>query len=193
MVILHQKQRQNIYIITMTLSNLIFENHKHDYGCVMLYFDFPEIKTIHNIIKPNDIYEDPYDDSYGLETEPHVSLLFGLHNEVTTDNVKNVLKKFTFGPCRLTNVSTFDGPPYDVLKYDIDGDGLHEANAELRKFPHTTNFPEYHPHLTIAYLKTGKGKKYTDALKNSSFTLLPKFAVYSKTNGTKEKLSITTK
>lgn len=177
----------------MKLMDLITENHKYDYGCVMLYFDFPEVNKIHDMINSDDIYEDPSDDSFGLETEPHVTILFGLHSEVSTEDVESVLKKFTFGPCRLTNPSTFDGPPYDVLKYNIDGNGLHEANIELQKFPYTSDFPEYHPHLTIAYLKTGKGKRYADALKGSSFTLIPKFAVYSKPNGAKEKLNITTK
>lgn len=177
----------------MKLMDLITENHKDNYGCVMLYLDFPEVNKIHDMINPNDIYEDPADDSFGLETEPHVTILFGLHSEVSTEDIENSLKKFTFGSCRLTNASTFDGPPYDVLKYDIDGDGLYEANIELQKFPYTSDFPEYHPHLTIAYLKTGKGKRYADALKGSSFTLIPKFAVYSKPNGIKEKLNIITK
>lgn len=177
----------------MKLSDLIMENHKHEYGCVMLHFDFPEMNKIQDMIKPEDIYEDESDDSYGLENEPHVTILYGLHNEVSSEDVKRVLKDFAFGPCRLTNASLFEGPPYDVLKYEIDGDGLHEANLQLKRFPYTSDFPEYHPHLTIAYLKTGKGKRYADALKGSSFTLKPKYATYSKPDGSEEKLNILTK
>ena len=47
------------------LKSLLKEaNEKvHEYGCVMLYFTFPEINTIHHLIDQNDIYtndNDPY-------------------------------------------------------------------------------------------------------------------------------------
>jgi len=174
----------------MKLLSLITENHKHEYGCVMLHFNFPEMEKIQDMINPNDIYEDETDDSYGLETEAHVTLLYGLHKEVSSENVKEVLKNFSFGQCKLNNASLFENEKYDVLKYDIDGDGLHKANLELKKFPYTSDFPEYHPHLTIAYLKPKTGKKYSDALKNSSFTLIPTYAIYSQTDGTKQKIKI---
>lgn len=175
------------------LLSLITEEHMHEYGCVMLFFDFPEMKKIQSIIKSKDIYEDDTDDSFGLETEAHVTLLYGLHSGVSSENVKSVLKKFSFGPCKLTNISLFENEKYDVLKYDIDGEGLHEANIQFKRFPYTNDFPEYHPHLTIAYLNPKTGKKYTNALKNTSFTLIPKYAVYSQIDGTKEKLNINVK
>lgn len=177
----------------MKFLSLITEDHKHDYGCVMLFFDFPEMKKIQKIIRTEDIYEDETDDSFGLETEAHITLLYGLHSGVSSENVKSVLKKFSFGPCKLTNISLFENEKYDVLKYDIDGEGLHEANIQFKRFPYTSDFPEYHPHLTIAYLNPKTGKKYTNALKNTSFTLIPKYAVYSQIDGTKEKLNINVK
>jgi hypothetical protein len=47
-----------------------------------------------------------------------------------------------------------------VLKLDVDCDVLHKVNKELSKLPHTTEYPNYKPHVTIAYLKPGLGKKY---------------------------------
>jgi 2'-5' RNA ligase len=32
-------------------------------------------------------------------------------------------------------------------------------------FEYTTDYPDYHPHITIAYLKPGCGKKYAEELK----------------------------
>jgi len=177
----------------MKFLSLLTEDHKHDYGCVMLFFDFPEMKKIQKIIRTEDIYEDETDDSFGLETEAHITLLYGLHDGVSSENIKTVLKKISFGSCKLTNASIFENEKYDVLKYDVEGDGLHEANIQLKKFPYTSDFPEYHPHLTIAYLKPKAGKKYSTELRNSSFTLIPKYAVYSQTDGSKEKLNISIK
>jgi len=137
------------------------ENRKYSYGCVMLYFDFPEMNKIHDAIDPKDIYEDPEDDSYGLEDEPHVTLLFGLREEVTDDDVKKVLDKFTFEPIKIKELSSFDNDVYDVLKFSVDGGGnLGDANKEFKKFPYTSNYPDYHPHMTVAYLKSKTAKKW---------------------------------
>jgi hypothetical protein len=62
---------------------------KYDFGCVMLYFEFPEITFLHNMIDEKDIYTEEGDNSFGLEDEPHTTLLYGLHDGVTLKDVKN--------------------------------------------------------------------------------------------------------
>jgi 2'-5' RNA ligase len=177
------------------LSNLIKENSKltYDYGCVMLYFSFPEINKIHDSINPSHIYTEDGDTTYGLEDEPHTTLLYGLHNEVTLEDVSDVLDNYTYYTCKIHNPSLFENEKYDVLKFDVDGDNLHQTNADLKQFPFTSNYPNYHPHLTIAYLKPGMGKKYVDMLnkaKANEFWLAPQYAVYSEVDGTKTKINI---
>ena len=175
----------------MKLMELLNENHKYEYGCVMLYFDFPDMKSLHKKIDVNDIHNP--DGSFGLETEPHTTLLFGLHPEVTDDHIKEVLSKHRFGSCQIRNASLFENTEYDVLKFDVSGEGLHECNSDLKKYPHTTSFPIYHPHMTIGYLKSGTGKKHTELFKNMMFSLTPQYAVYSKPDGTKTKFKINLK
>jgi hypothetical protein len=60
----------------------------------------------------------------------------------------------------------------------------------LVKLPHTTDYPDYHPHSTIAYLKKGKGEKYTDKLKGAEYIVNPSKIVYSKPDGNKIEKSI---
>jgi 2'-5' RNA ligase len=163
---------------------------KNEYGCVMLFFDFPQMEELHMHINPDDVYIDPNDDSFGLEKEPHVTLLFGLHNGVSTEDVEKVLNDFTFETCTMGNSSLFENGRYDVLKFDVRGEGLHDANKKLSELPHTTDFPDYHPHMTIGYLKLGKGKKYADMFKRLKYGLLPQYAVYSKTDGTQDRINI---
>jgi hypothetical protein len=174
------------------LKDLLTEKKadSYDYGCAMLYFDFPLMNKIHDAIDPQDIYTEEGDRSFGLEDEPHTTLLFGLHEGVSTEDVQSVLDNFTFGTCTLYNASTFNNPQYDVLKFDVKGDNLHEANKELRQYPYTNDFPDYHPHATIAYLKPGTGKRYVEMLKGQEFTLTPTHAVYSKPNGDQVELPI---
>ena len=174
------------------LIDLIKENsvNTYEYGCAMLYFNFPELFKIQDVINPKDIYEEDEDSTYGLEDEPHTTLLFGLHEEVSLKDVKNILEKFTFSTCKIHNISTFNNPKYDVLKFEVKGDNLHQCNEKLKQFPHTNNFPDYNPHLTIGYLHPGTGKKYVNRLKDIEFDLVPKHAVYSQSNGDKSIIKV---
>jgi hypothetical protein len=175
------------------LKTLLAEAKVHEYGCVMLYFDFPEINKIHSLINSNDIYVDPSDDSYGLEDEPHCTLLYGLHDGVSVRDILGSLKNITFSECKIHTPSLFENEKYDVLKFEVTGIGLTNANKRLIEFPHTTDYPEYHPHLTISYLNRGVGKRYVDILIKkglTEFMLTPSYGVYSQTNGNKLKFKI---
>jgi 2'-5' RNA ligase len=166
------------------------EKQTYDYGCVMLYFDFPEIKNLHSLIDEEDIYTEDGDRSFGLEDEPHTTLLYGLHDDVTEEDVRDAINGFDYGTCRITNPSLFENENYDVLKFDTSGPNLHETNFELKNYPHTTSFPNYHPHLTIGYLKPGMGKKYVNKLKGLQFKLDPTHVVYSMANGDNKNIEI---
>jgi hypothetical protein len=161
-------------------------------GCVMLYFDFPMMNKIHDGIDPNDLYEEEGDRTFGLENEPHVTLLYGLKDSVTPEQVKEVLENFTFGPCVLHNASLFENE-YDVLKFDVKGDNLHKANEALRELPYKNDYPDYHPHCTVGYLKKGTGSKYCKRMDGHEHELMPTYAVFSQPDGTKTKMNVNTK
>ena len=158
------------------------KDKKYPYGCSMLYFDFPQMKTLHDEIKEEDIYDE---DGHGLESEPHVTLLYGLHDTVKDDDVLEASTKGVMS-IGLGNPSLFENEKFDVLKFDAEAPFLHDINDELSKLPHTTDFPDYHPHCTIAYLKPGKGKEYTKLFKGRIYEVFPTKSVYSKTDGTKK-------
>lgn len=178
------------------INKLLTEDRKHEYGCVMLFFDFPEMKQIHSLIKPEDLYEDPEDSSFGLESEPHCTLLFGLHEEVPTEDIKKILDKYSFTTCQISEPSLFKNDKYDVLKFEVYEDSLYKINQELRRYPHTNNFPDYQAHCTIAYIKKGLGQKYVDLLNKkemTQFELPPSYSIYSKPDGTQDKININLK
>jgi hypothetical protein len=175
-------------------NEILVENSEssYDFGCVMLYFDFPMMSKIQDGIDPQDLYEEEGDKTYGFEDEPHVTLLYGLKDSVTLENVKEIIDSFTFDSCVLHNMSLFENE-YDVLKFDVKGDQLHEANKALRELPYENNYPDYHPHCTIAYLKKGKGSEYCKKMGDLEYELKPSYAVFSQPNGTKTKIDINTK
>ena len=178
----------------MKLRDLLKENStsKYEYGAAMLYFNFPELTKIQSFIDAQDVYLETGDKTFGLEDEAHCTLLYGLHSNVTPQEVQFALKKFKFGKCSLHSPSIFENEKYDVLKYNVQNDILNAANKELRKFPYTNDFPDYKPHLTIGYLKVGAGKKYVEFLSKNypTFELVPRFIMYSEPSGTKTRIKI---
>lgn len=167
------------------------KDQTYNYGCSMVYFDFPKMNEIHSMIEDEDIYTED-GNSHGLETEPHATLLYGLHSDEIEDNdVLHASTKLGIpSELKLHNASCFNNDKYDVLKFDVDDDHLHKINGELTKLPHTTDYPDYHPHSTIAYLKKGTGEKYTNKLKDAWYSVNPSKIVYSKPDGSKIEKSI---
>lgn len=148
---------------------------------------------IHNQILVEDVYSEEGDMTYGLEDEPHTTLLYGLHKEVSDNDIRKIIEKYTYTPCKVNTPSLFNNEKYDVLKYDVEGDNLHKINGELKQYPFTSTYPDYHPHLTIGYVQPGKGRKYVDLLKEmelDNFELIPQYVVYSKPDGSRSKFKI---
>jgi 2'-5' RNA ligase len=115
-----------------------------------------------NEIPEKELYtkeEDP-NNRYGRETEPHVTVLYGLK---TTDpkEVKKLIENYGDVELTLGKTSLFKQDEYDVLKVDVESKELRELNKKLKEnLDYESDFPNYKPHLTIAYLKPGEGQKY---------------------------------
>ena len=131
------------------------------FACLMLDTSFllEDIQEdIHSYICPCDVYDD--EPGHGLELESHITALYGIH----TDKFSEVKSKVNLKLCqfKLKGLSLFKNEKYDVLKFDITSKDLHELNKQLcESLEYTNSYPDYHPHLTVAYLKPGTGKKYT--------------------------------
>ncbi len=157
----------------------------YDYGCVMLFYDIPVWNHITDMIDHDDLYE-PDSNKYGVETEPHITLLYGLHSDDIEDNeLLDNLLGMGIPEITMSNITLFNNKEFDVVKFDVEGDGLHNMNKFLvDNYPYTSDYPDYHPHSTIAYVKPGLGEKY---VKNFSkpFVFKPNKLVYSKPDGSK--------
>ena len=179
------------------LNRLMNENSAstYDFGCVMLYFDFPELAELQHQILVDDIYFESGDKTFGLEDEPHCTLLYGLHKTVSVEDVRRVIEGFTYSSCDVHTPSLFKSEKYDVLKFEVDGENIYETNKALIEYPYTNSYSTYNPHLTVAYLQPGRGEKYVEMFnrkKKNKFWLHPQYVVYSTPNGDKHKLNITT-
>jgi len=177
----------------MKLTNLYKEvinegTGGHDYGCMMVYLPINEkVWGGLTTMKEEDVYEPEGDRSYGVQPhdEAHVTILYGLHSDISDEAIEELVSKMTAPEITLKNISLFQNENFDVVKFDVEGEGLHEMNAMFTKLPHTTDYPDYHPHCTIAYVKPGTGPSYETSLAKP-IKVKPHKIVYSKADGSKK-------
>lgn len=98
----------------------------------------------------------------GREGEVHVTILYGLDNKTTVDQVAKVVEQFGEVTVTFGKMSVFKTDKGDVLKLSVISPKLEELHYKIAGvIPNPGNkFPEYKPHITIAYLKKGEGMMY---------------------------------
>ena len=165
------------------------KTHKNEYGCLMFYLDVAkeDWDKLQEMIDDEDLYEPEDDSSYGRETEPHATILFGFHADVPDEDLEKEIDKIKEPKIGFKGISSFNNEKFDVLKFDVDSKDMHDLNGKFKKFPHTNNFPDYHPHVTIAYLKPKTAEKYIKKMKGmEEMHAEVDNLVYSKPDGEKK-------
>ena len=175
-----------------TFKELIKESGGYNYGCVMIYLPIEEVtwNRITQII-PEDVYEPEGDRDYGIQphNEVHVTIIYGLHSDIPDETIDGLVNKMIAPEVTLQNITLFQNENFDVVKFDVEGEELHKMNKMFTELPHTTDYPDYHPHCTIAYVKPGCGKSYESSL-DEPITIKPHKIVYSKADGSKKEYKL---
>jgi hypothetical protein len=138
-----------------------------DYACIMLDYEQPEfINEIQKKIPKEDLYlgeteNDRKEDMFGIEKESHITICYGLKNNVEFDSIKKCLFPINEYKTILVNISVFENDKFDVLKVDARCPKAAESNNLINdNFKVHSDFEGFHPHMTIAYMKKGKADIY---------------------------------
>lgn len=145
-------------------------------------------------LTPDVLYTDPEDpDGFGRETDIHVTVKFGLHEAQPGKELLRILEEtqpfeIEVGPCTL-----FENEKFDVVKFDVDSEGLRALNARISELPNSDSHPEYHPHMTVAYVTKGTcgeliGKPLADPTYEPDLRFLVDRVTFSSKDGTKTTL-----
>lgn len=90
----------------------------------------------------------------GRDLQPHVTVRWGFHPEVTADQVNAITKGIGDVPITLQGFEAFpEGPDGVPLVIRVESDKLRKLHDDLAALPHTDSFPDYKPHICVAYLK----------------------------------------
>jgi 2'-5' RNA ligase len=163
-------------------TDLITEGH-----CIMA--DVPQKESMLEFIKkiPNECVYEEVGENYGKETNPHVTVMYGL-SPVEETRVKELLtkvpKKIVAELGKISKFSNTD-TPYDVLKIEVKSPHLSKIHEIIRKnFENNYKWPQYNPHVTLAYVKKGTCNEYVG---NKTFEgMKVMFETFMYSNGIRE-------
>ena len=136
--------------------NIAAGEQAHEYSGAQVAIDpvrAGAIQAVAQHIAPEDLADQ------GIEKRPHITIRHGLHTENPDDVAKVIADE---GHVAVTGgaLEVFKTPEADVLVQRVDSPDLVRLNKKLDALPNTQTFPDYKPHITIAYLKPGTGEKY---------------------------------
>ena len=163
-------------------TDLITEGH-----CIMA--DVPQKDDILEFIKniPNECVYEEVGENYGKEANPHVTVMYGL-SPIEETRVKELLtkvpKKIVAELGKISKFSNADAP-YDVLKIEVKSPHLNKIHEMIRKnFDNNYKWPQYNPHVTLAYVKKGTCNEYVG---NKTFEgMKVMFETFMYSNGIRE-------
>ena len=157
-------------------------------GCVMLPVEPFDIfgEGRDSLLNREDLYVSPDPAKFWVKGDvsenAHITLLYGLIQPayIISSWVDEVLAGWErpefLAPER---ISFFPSPDANELGYaaivvEVEDEHLVEANQRLSYLPHVNTFPDYRPHMTLAYVKLSEAQKWMDALENAQFHLYVK-------------------
>jgi len=142
------------------------KEHLYEYGCVMLPVNDDISAIVRYWCKKNintdDLYINEDEGIEGFEDSPHVTVKYGIvENDIS--KISDIIEGYDPITIKCGNVEIFDtNPKFDVVKIHITGDKLQKLHDMLSEKNDGDSFPEYKPHLTLAYVQKGKGKNLID-------------------------------
>jgi hypothetical protein len=122
----------------------------------MAELSFPSWDQILNVVDSKDLGED------GLEKEPHVTVLYGIEPNVKLIDIVKIVQDWLKPTIILGQFGVFEREDFDVLFLQVESFDIGVCRELAKVLPNYQSFPHYSPHLTVAYLKSGTGKKYLD-------------------------------
>ena len=98
--------------------------------------------------------------AWGREYNPHITVKYGFPAWITIEDIQRAAGLFQPFKVRFGHISLFEQDEFDVVKVEVESQELRRLNRLISFLPNQDSHIEYNPHLTLAYVLPGEGKKY---------------------------------
>lgn len=96
----------------------------------------------------------------GREDKPHITVLYGLTGD-SHEPVAELLHGTEHAHVTLGPLRVFNNQKYDVLHVSVQSSCLSKMHWKIRnQVPCDVTYSDYNPHITLAYLEPGAGRRY---------------------------------
>lgn len=158
------------YLTSYESYEYVFESDTFQYtnGCIMLELPIPNWNEILDTIDKDDIYDVKSTKMlFGLQKNPHLTLLYPIQKNLRYDKVKRVLDREVTPrkkpiSLHINSIELFEANDYDILVFRVDDNNyLSKLHTALKdSIPNYNKHKDFKLHITIGYLKKGTGSKY---------------------------------
>lgn len=139
----------------------------HSYGCLMLKTGGGNLVELQNLISSDDIfYTKEFENPKYIRETFHVTLLYGFIDNLDPDDIFSKVKDIIPKTVYLSHIDMFELENSDCIIAKVKPtQELLNVNKKLRdSYQYYSSFDDYIPHVTIAYVKKGKGQEYVESL-----------------------------
>lgn len=140
---------------------MLTENRIIEYGCLMalppIDYGYKMVNLAKRLIPVKNLYTDPNDPSYGhTDQDFHCTLKYGFSPDLMKVDVAKILKGMSPFLIKLKALNLFENDKYDVVKFEVEKcPVLTELRSRCDGYPNSDSYPDYKPHMTLAYVKKG--------------------------------------
>jgi 2'-5' RNA ligase len=134
-------------------------NNSISHGCLMAMLSKEVSEKIINfgkrVIGEDQLYTEG--NEFGRESESHVTIKYGFTKDLNELEIRQLLKDQKPFMVEIFGLDKFTtNPKFDVAVFKVNSPVLSKLNEAASKFPNDDEYPEYNPHLTLAYVQKGK-------------------------------------
>ena len=155
----------------INLKEMLIENRSNQTarkGCLMAMVTKEDtdkiLKFCKQLIKEEDLYLEG--NEYGRESDSHVTIRYGFLKDLNELDVRHLIKGQKQFMIELFGLDKFDSSPkYDVAMFKVNSPVLKQLNEASGKFLNENDYPDYKPHMTLAYTQKGKFPHVKEGLK----------------------------
>lgn len=134
-------------------------NNSVSHGCLMAMIPKDVSEKILNfgkrVIGEDQLYTEGTE--FGRELESHVTVKYGFTKDLNELEIRQLLKEQKPFMVEIFGLDKFtSNPKFDVAVFKVSSPVLSKLNEAASKFPNADEYPEYRPHMTLAYVQKGK-------------------------------------